>query len=103
MGHRLDEKCSARCNRQENWVPEEPTCASFALARQSNLNSDSKLFSLYKVQLHIIFCENCVIILHMFMQLIFFKYDRFFSMKNKIFVSLLPFTLLWFFLINYSS
>jgi hypothetical protein len=32
------------------------------------------------------FVENYVIILHIFKQLIFFKYDRFFLIKNETFV-----------------
>jgi hypothetical protein len=47
-GHRLHKKCSAGCKRQENWFPEIPTCAGVVLDKQSNLNCDSKLFSLHK-------------------------------------------------------
>jgi hypothetical protein len=48
MGHELHEKCNAGCKKQENGVPESPTSASIELDKQSNLNRDSKLFSLYK-------------------------------------------------------
>jgi hypothetical protein len=48
MDHKPHEKCSAGSKRQENGFPERPTCASTALDKQSNLNCDSKLFSVYK-------------------------------------------------------
>jgi hypothetical protein len=48
MDHRLHEKCSAGCKRQENGVPERVSCVAVALDKRSNLNCDSKLFSLCK-------------------------------------------------------
>jgi hypothetical protein len=48
MDHSLHEKCSAGCKSQENGFPERATCASIALDMQSDLNCDSKLFSLNK-------------------------------------------------------
>jgi hypothetical protein len=47
MDHRLHEKCSAGCKRQENGFPVRSTYASIALDKQSNLNCGAK-FSLYK-------------------------------------------------------
>jgi hypothetical protein len=48
MDHRFHESCSAGCKRQENGFPKRHTCASIALDKQSNLNCDPKLLSLYK-------------------------------------------------------
>jgi hypothetical protein len=47
MDHRLHEECSAGCKRQVNAFPEIPVCVSIALDKESNLNYNSKWFSLY--------------------------------------------------------
>jgi hypothetical protein len=44
--HKLREKCSAGCKREGNVFPEVPTCAMIAKDKLSNLNCDSKWFSL---------------------------------------------------------
>jgi hypothetical protein len=44
----LNEKCSVGCKSQENEFLERSACSSTALDKQSNLNCDSKPFSLYK-------------------------------------------------------
>jgi hypothetical protein len=59
MDHRLHEKCSAGCKRQENGFPVRSTYASIALDKQSNLNCGAKLFSLYNDNLMLTSVENC--------------------------------------------
>jgi hypothetical protein len=48
MDYILHEMCTTGCKRQQNGFPERPTGAGIAFDKQSNLNCDSKLFSLYK-------------------------------------------------------
>jgi hypothetical protein len=84
MDHSLHEKCSADRKIQENGFPKIPTCASIALDKQSNLNYGSKFFFFVLVlgrKFMLTSVENDVIILHIFMQLMSFKYDRLFFIK----------------------
>jgi hypothetical protein len=48
MDHRTHKKGSGGCKRQENGFLERYTRESIAIDKQSNLNRDSKLFSLYE-------------------------------------------------------